>query len=133
MSFEMKTQARFAQVDPAGFVFFPRYFEMLSAAVEDWFASMGWDYRSLQRDRQMGVPLVKLEAQFHSPSLLGDQLTVRLEAPRVGNSSCEIKYAISCGDDLKMEGSALMVCIDTSLQKSMPWPNELRAKMQRTD
>ena len=37
MSFQISTKVRFGDVDPAGIVFYPRYFEMLNAAVEDWF------------------------------------------------------------------------------------------------
>ncbi len=36
-SFCLRIPVRFTHTDPAGFVFFPRYFEMIQAVVEDWF------------------------------------------------------------------------------------------------
>ena len=36
--FQREQVVRFGHCDPAGIVFFPRYFEMLNELVEDWFA-----------------------------------------------------------------------------------------------
>ncbi|MEP6869978.1 MAG: acyl-CoA thioesterase, partial [Novosphingobium sp.] len=89
MAFETSTQIRFAHVDGAGIVFYPRYFEILNAAVEDWFAeALGADFRSMHHERGIGVPTVQLNAEFLAPSLLGDELAVRITPRHVGRSSC---------------------------------------------
>ena len=53
MLFTTTVQVRFADVDPAGIVFYPRYFEMLNGAVEDWFAQqLGLDFATMHLERQ---------------------------------------------------------------------------------
>ena len=37
MAFTVTQRVRFQHCDPAGIVFYPRYFEMLNATIEEWF------------------------------------------------------------------------------------------------
>jgi len=131
MAFETTTQVRFGHVDPAGTVFYPRYFEMLNGAVEDWFADMGRDFRSIIAEGRMGTPIVKLNAEFAAPSHLGDVLVIGFEVQRLGTASCEVSYAISCDGEQRLRGSITMVCLDVSNKKAMPWPDDLRERMAK--
>ena len=87
MSFISRQQVRFAHVDAAGIVFYPRYFEMLNAAIEDYFAEyVGVDFRALHIVRGLGVPTVKIEAEFAAPSRRGDPRDVGGMAGATGRS-----------------------------------------------
>ncbi|MFT3964361.1 MAG: thioesterase family protein [Sphingobium sp.] len=125
MSFATDVLVRFAHIDAAGIVFYPRYFEMLNGAVEDWFAAMGHDFASMHLGRHIGVPTVKLEAEFVAPSLLGDQLTIAITPQRVGRSSCPIDFVVTCDGEVRLRASAVLVCMDLKAKKSMPWPEAL--------
>lgn len=129
MPFETTTLVRFAHVDPAGTVFYPRYFEMLNGAVEDWFAHMGRDFRSIIAEGRIGTPIVKLDAEFVAPSRLGDLLSIRFDVRRLGSASCELGYTISCEEELRMHGTIVMVCLDVDGKKTTPWPADLRERM----
>ena len=84
MTFVSRQRVRFAHVDAAGIVFYPRYFEMLNAAVEEYFgAVVGMDFADIHLVRRLGVPTVRLEADFAGPSHLGDLLDFALEATAV--------------------------------------------------
>ena len=97
MSFVARTPVRFAHVDPAGIVFYPRYFEMLNGAVEDWFASMGFDFRHLHQTLGLGAPTVRLEVDFKAPSRLGDALDFTLSVDRASARSCTLRVRMRCG------------------------------------
>lgn len=129
MTFTTQVQVRFAHVDAAGFMFYPRYFELLNGALEDWFASLGLPFHTMHLQRRMGVPTVKLECEFLAPSELGDVLTVSITPTRVGNASCTIDYVVSCNDAERLRASAVLVCMNLDTRKSMPWPEDLRAKL----
>ena len=130
MGFRKLTQVRFADVDPAALVFYPRYFEMLNAAVEDWFAAMGNDFRSLHVDARIGVPTVKLECEFVAPSQLGDELVVIIEPGRISRSSCHYRFRFSGTNGERVRGSAVLVCMDMNSRASMPWPDALRSAIE---
>lgn len=128
--FSTTTQIRFAHVDAAAIVFYPRYFEMLNAAVEDWFAAMDYDFRTLHVDKGLGTPTVKLDTEFLSPSELGDELVIEIAPQQVGRSSCTFTYLFTGGGRDRLRGQATIVCMDLSAQKSAPWPDELRDRIE---
>lgn len=129
MSFTFHTKVRFADVDPAGIVFYPRYFEMLNAAVEDWFeAGLGVSFAELHLDRMIGVPTVKLDTTFLSPSRLGDVLEVRISVKDVGQSSCSIDYLVTGNDGVeRLNAAGVLVCMNLRDHRAMPWPEDIRA------
>lgn len=132
MSFETTAQVRFAHVDAAGIVFYPRYFEMLNAAVEDWFAEgLGVDFRTMHLERGIGVPTVRLSVDFEAPSLLGEMLTVRLTPTRIGRTSCayDALFTASGLDRLRVSGT--LVCMNLQMKKAQPWPADIRARIEQ--
>lgn len=85
--FERKDLVRFGHCDPSGIVFFPRYFEMLNALVEDWFTDgLGIDLATLTGPRRVGLPTVHLTTHFQQVSRVGDRLTQRIAITKLGRS-----------------------------------------------
>jgi 4-hydroxybenzoyl-CoA thioesterase len=130
MAFIHHERVRFAHVDAAGIVFYPRFFEMLNAAVEDWFAALGRDFRSLHLDDRIGTPTVRLEVEFLAPAMLGDELAVALTPVRVGTSSSTYRFAISADGTLRLEGEGVLVCMDLDTKASRPWPEAIAASLR---
>jgi len=124
------TPVRFAHVDAAGIVFYPRFFEMLNAAVEDWFAALGRDFRSLHLGDRIGTPTVRLEADFVAPAMLGDMLAISLTPVRVGTSSCTYRFAFTAEGTLRLKGEGVLVCMDLTAQRSRPWPDAIGAALR---
>ncbi|KQX22800.1 MULTISPECIES: acyl-CoA thioesterase [unclassified Sphingomonas] len=131
MAFETETIVRFAHVDAAGIVFYPRYFEMLNAAVEDWFAAMGLDFATMHVARNMGVPTIKLDATFVAPSELGDRLTVSITPKEIGRSSCSLAAVFAGEGRERLRVDVVLVCMDLGARRSIAWPDELRVEMAR--
>jgi len=130
MTFATSVQVRFADVDPAGIVFYPRYFEMLNAVVEDWFAQdLGMSFKQLHLVDHIGVPTVKLEVTFLSPSELGDILTVTITPDQVGRSSCTFNALFSGDGRDRLRLQVVLVCMDMATQRSRPWPESVRRGM----
>lgn len=129
MTFHNTMKVRFGDVDPAGIVFYPRYFEMLNSAVEDWFASMGADFHAMHLTDKMGVPTVKIACEFLAPSFLGDELKITITPTKVGRSSCAIEYSVTSGDSERLRAQAVLVCMNLNERKSMEWPARLKTAL----
>ncbi|WP_165323109.1 acyl-CoA thioesterase [Rhizorhabdus phycosphaerae] len=129
MGFRTKAQVRFAHIDAAAIVFYPRYFEFLNGAVEDWFAAMGHDFHGLHVRRQLGVPTVSLQCDFQAPSELGDILDIAIEPRRIGGSSCAYDFRMSVDGQQRISGSGVLVCMDLAARKAVPWPDDMRSAM----
>ena len=131
MAFTTTAQVRFAHVDPAGIVFYPRYFEMLNGAVEDWFArELGMDFAMMHRDAHVTIPTVRIETEFLSPSRLGDTLDITIIPRRIGRTSCDFTAEFSGDGRKRLRAQVVLVCVDLQSLKPTQWPDNLRAAIE---
>jgi 4-hydroxybenzoyl-CoA thioesterase len=129
--FQTQALVRFAHVDAAGIVFYPRYFEMVNAAVEDFFAHfVGVDFRVMHLERGTGVPTVDLKCEFKQPSRLGDVLDIGISVTRLGASSITLHFDFLCAGELRMTVDNVLVCMDLPSARAQPWPDDLRSRLQ---
>lgn len=132
MAFETQFTIRFAHVDPAGIVFYPRYYEMLSAATEDWCAgALGVDFATMHRLWRRGVPSVKIDANFTAVSELGDVLTIRVLPTRIGSRSCTLQVDFLCEGERRADFRLVVVWMDLDTRRAAPWPDSIRAIIER--
>src|SRR4030095_9824965 len=76
--FTLQQKVRFQHCDPAGIVFYPRYFEMVTAAVEEWFGQrLGVPFATLHGPLGGAVPTASMSVGFHAPRRLGEALGFR--------------------------------------------------------
>jgi 4-hydroxybenzoyl-CoA thioesterase len=130
MSFTVRTQIRFAHIDAAAIVFYPRYFEMLNGVVEDWFAEdLGCGFLALHKERGLGAPTVHLETAFVATCELGELIDITLDVERLGEKSVTLAFVFKCGDQLRLGGRVVLVCMDLAAKRARPWPDDLRAGM----
>ncbi len=131
MTIVHRSQVRFGDVDPAGIVFYPRFFEMLNAAVEDWFADfIGVDFATLHLERRVGVPTVRVESDFLAPCRLGEQIDIDLEVEELGRTSAKLRYSFLVGDEVRVKGRSVLVCMSLESYRPISWPADLRRRMQ---
>ncbi|MEP5152691.1 thioesterase family protein [Planktotalea sp.] len=129
--FEDIQTVRFQHCDPAGIVFYPRYYEMLNLTVEHFFdRCVGYSFNRLQRDLQVTVPTVRMETDFFVPSVLEDELSFQLSLVRIGRSSLNLQIECHCAGTLRLRALITLVCIDVSAKTSTAWPESVRAAIQ---
>ncbi len=132
MRFISLQQVRFSHIDAAGIVFYPRYFEMLNAALEDYFASIvGCDFATMHLGRRIGVPTVKIDVSFSAVSRLGDMLEFALEPIRIGTSSADFLVTVLHQGETRFSGHIVLVCMDLDKARPLPWPDDMRPKVGR--
>ena len=133
-----RVEVRFGDCDPAGIVYFPRFFHLFHEAMETWFsAGLGLSYAGLILGRKLGFPAVHSEADFKVPCALGDSITVELRVARLGRSSIGLEYVVR-GDtgDLRLTGASTCVVMDLDpaspgFRRAVAIPDELRARIER--
>ena len=127
MSYTRVIQIEFNHCDPAGIVFYPRYFEMTNSVVENFFADeVGMSFAQMHNaGMRNGVPTVHLEADFMAPSRLGDKVTFTLIVRKLGGSSVAVEITGRMGEELRLRAHLTLVWIDN--MKAARWPEALRA------
>jgi 4-hydroxybenzoyl-CoA thioesterase len=80
-----QVQIRWSDVDPAGIVFYPRFFEWYDLGCEALFASLGLPWpEAFPKYDIVGVPIVESGSKFLSPARYGDILTIRSKVVEPG-------------------------------------------------
>lgn len=133
MIFTVQLPIRFAHCDPAGIVFYPRYFEMINGVVEDWCAQgLGCSFHEMHIQRGIDLPTVHLETDFIKPALLGETLVAELTVAKLGRASVEVQVCLSgLQQDARLKAGLVLVLMDLGLHKAIPIPDELRNAMQK--
>ena len=127
MAFTTQRKVRFQHCDPAGIVFYPRYFEMINSVVEDWFEEIVQrDFNQLHVESGTGVPTAAIDTQFHAPSRLGERLTFELAVQAVGRSSLTLQITAYCGEQKRLTINSTLVYVDLNSGKPMPWTEAMR-------
>lgn len=130
--FETEKQIRFHHCDPAGIVFFPQFFVLFHELLEDWFNDgLKVRYASLIAEDRKGFPTAHIECDFKIPSKIGDLVQMRLEVLRIGTTSLSISVSLHAGDEVRLTAKQVlvMICLDTG--KTLPIPDDLRARMSK--
>jgi 4-hydroxybenzoyl-CoA thioesterase len=123
---------RFSDCDPAGIVFFPRYFTMFNGLVEDWVDdALGIGYQPLVIGRRIGLPTVHMEVDFVAISYMGDRVALRLAVEKIGTKS--LTLALRCDGAGGNRVSLRQVLVTTSLEshRAVELPADLRAAVER--
>lgn len=125
---------RFSDCDPAGIVFYPQYFVMLNGLVEDWVnEGLGLSYHGLVAQRRIGLPTVKLEADFRAVSRMGDQVMLGLAVERLGSRSMTLR--VRCFDhvdgEVRMQMQQVLVTTSLETHRAVAIPDDMRAAIVR--
>ena len=121
--------------DPAGIVFFPRYFEMFDSCTTAMFSqALGMSkYQFLRHYKFDGYPMVDTRARFFKPTKFGDDVLIETKVTEFRRSSFDVQHRITLNAELCVE------CVDTRVWvardpdnaekiKAKPIPEEVIAK-----
>ena len=96
---------RWGDVDAAGIVFYPRFFEWYDLGCEALFAALGLPWpEAFPRYGIVGVPIVESGSRFTAPARYGDVLTIRSNVAWVRTKTFRMEHTISVGETLCASG-----------------------------
>jgi 4-hydroxybenzoyl-CoA thioesterase len=118
---------RFSDCDPAGMVFFPQYFVMLNAVVEDWFThALGVHYTQLLGPRRIGLPTVALQSEFRAPCRMGDVVEFRLQLEHMGSRSLALRVDCMQGTTCCVHVRQVLVTTSLGHDGAIEIPQDVR-------
>jgi 4-hydroxybenzoyl-CoA thioesterase len=134
LSNSRKVRIEWGDCDPAGIIFYPRYFEIFDASTSALFErAMGLTKLQLLAAFDFaGFPLANTRARFLKPTRFGDDVTVETTV-RFGRSSFEIGHTLKRGDETCAECTETRVWVVRGVDgrlKSHPVPEAVLAKFR---
>jgi 4-hydroxybenzoyl-CoA thioesterase len=121
---------RFSHCDPGGIVHFPRYFDMINAAVEDWFAqALALPFDTMHMQRRFGFPIVHTQCEFLKPCRIGERLVLELTVARIGRASLDLTLCGRIGGEERLRARNVRSMMSLETYRALPILDELRAAM----
>jgi len=125
MKFYLTQKVLFKHCDPAGIVFYPRYFEMINDSVETFFDEvLGYPYETMHATN--GVPTVQISTSFKAASRHGDTLEIAVVPTRIGGASLDMSIIATCAGETRFTANLTLVYVRKDMGTER-WPDELRA------
>src|SRR4051794_17002536 len=95
---------QWGECDPAGIVYFPRYFEWFDASTAALFEQAGLPKAvMLARYDSAGMAVVDVRSRFLKPSTFGDRVEIASSVAAFRRSSFDVEHKLFRGDDLAVE------------------------------
>jgi 4-hydroxybenzoyl-CoA thioesterase len=120
MMFSYSQPVRFADVDHAGIVYYPRFFHYFHVAFEElWRARIGPKaYSDIIDIERIGFPAVRAECDFKAPLAFGDTADIEVSIPKLGTKSITFRYRIfRAGEPRVLCAEGGVVCAVVDLAK----------------
>ena len=117
--FRYSLPVRFADIDHAGIVYYPRFFNYFHVAFEElWRTRIGPKaYSDIIDNQRIGFPAVRAECDFKAPLKFGDTAEIEVSIPRLGAKSITFRYRIFREGDRVLCAEGQVVCAVVDLAK----------------
>lgn len=129
MRFYTSLLVRFGDIDHAGVVYYPRFFNYVHVAFEDFFRDgLGSPFNEIVDGRKIGFPIVHAEADFMKVLKYGDRLLVEVYLLRAGTRSVTFGFDMirEQGKTLAARARITHAVIDRTTFKAIPCPEDLK-------
>jgi 4-hydroxybenzoyl-CoA thioesterase len=104
MRISLPLQVSFGDCDPAGIVFYPRFYAWFDRAFHMLLARSGGHAAMCKRLNAKGIGLIEAQARFLRPLQDGDQISIELHVKEWGSKTVTLEYEVKRGDHLCATG-----------------------------
>jgi len=91
---------RLADTDAAGRIYFAAAGRIAHEAFEQVMSEIGFALGTMIEKGDIGLPVVRAEADYHKPIKLGDLVTVRTRVHKIGQKSVTFQHEIQTAEGL---------------------------------
>ena len=115
LTFSRRVTIEWQHCDPAGIVFYPRYFAMFDTSTTMLFEHvLGMTkYQLLKTYDFLGYPMVETRSRFMLPTRFGDEVEIKTTLIEVKHSSFTVEHQILKAGQLAVEGRDTRVWVVT--------------------
>jgi 4-hydroxybenzoyl-CoA thioesterase len=133
------TRIEWCDCDPAGIIFYPRYFEIFDTGTTALFErALGMSKIAYLKAYDFaGHPVVETRARFRQPTRFGDNISIETKLVECGGSTFKLEHRISKGGAVAVEGFETRVWMartgDPRHMQTQPIPTEVVARLKQAE
>jgi acyl-CoA thioester hydrolase len=92
--FSWEIRVRYADTDQMSVVYYANYFVWLETARTEFLRSLGIDYRSIEKEKQLALPVIEAYCRYKSPAQYDDIVEIKTKVSQLKNSSLRFDYSL---------------------------------------
>jgi len=129
-TFSLPIRIYFEDTDSGGVVYHSNYLKFMERARTEWLRALGIDQRHLKQDHQIMFVVHRIDIQFKLPARFNDDLIVKSELKDIGSSKIEFRQMIYRNDEILIDASVDIACIDSEKFKPVRIPPTIKQTME---
>jgi acyl-CoA thioester hydrolase len=119
------TRVYWEDTDGGGVVYYANYLKFLERARTEWLRSLGFAQSELVKDPGVIFVVTNINLDYRRPARLDDSLLVTCDLIPEGAASMTFAQRISRGEEVLVEGTVRVACLDAQSFRPRRLPAEL--------
>jgi acyl-CoA thioester hydrolase len=134
MVFRTEIPVRWVDTDALRVVHYSNYFKYVEAAEEELYRSLGFTFKSLNEEYNIGIPRVEAFCKYKAPARFGDIVTVTLRLGESSEKTMRYDFEIhrKSDEELLCMGYITIIALDLSNWKATELPRDLMGEVAAT-
>jgi acyl-CoA thioester hydrolase len=129
-TFSFPIRIYFEDTDSGGVVYHSNYLKFMERARTEWLRSVGIDQRHLKQQDHIMFVVHRIDIQYKLPARFNDDLIVKSELIEIGSSKIEFRQMIYRNDEMLIDASVDIACIDSEKFKPVRIPSTVKQTME---
>jgi acyl-CoA thioester hydrolase len=127
--FSWPARVYWEDTDGGGVVYYANYLKFLERARTEWLRARGFTQTALVKDPGVLFVVANLSIDYRRPARLDDVLDITCDVEMDGNVCMRFAQAIKRGDEVLVEASVRVACLDAQSFKPKRIPAGIAATM----
>ena len=128
--FLLPVRIYFEDTDSGGVVYHSNYLKFMERARTEWLRSVGIDQHQLKQHDHIMFVVHRIDIQYRLPARFNDDLIVKSELKDIGSSKIEFRQMIYRENEMLIDASVDIACIDSEKFKPVRIPSTVKEIME---
>ncbi|MFT5114437.1 MAG: acyl-CoA thioester hydrolase [Parasphingorhabdus sp.] len=111
--FEHNIRIYYEDTDAAGIVYYANYLKFIERGRTEWLRSLGFELSEIERREQRLFAVSRVDARYHKPAQLDDQLVSIVKLIRMRKASLELNQILKRGSEIVFSALVVLACVDS--------------------
>ena len=130
-SFRLAMRIYWEDTDAAGIVFYANYLKFFERARTEWLRGLGFGQEALRTNAGIAFVVSETALRYRRPARLDDVIEVSVDVVHLGQASLQIAQEARRAEELLVEGTIRIGCVELGTFRPCRIPNEIRLSIHR--
>lgn len=128
--FNWPVRVYYEDTDSGGVVYHSNYLNFMERARTEWLRALGFEQPALKSELGILFVVHSMTIGFKAPAYFNDMLEIKSQRIKMGHGSIEFLQTIMRNDQVLLEASVKLACVDAASFRPVGIPAIIKQKME---